>query len=80
MIDILGYGLKYWFGTADAKDVKCLAEVCDELHAFETRMIHATEHQLTYIRTLNEMTKQNVMVTVELARTLRDSVRNFHCN
>jgi hypothetical protein len=50
MIDILGYGLKYLFGTADARDVERLTEVCDELHAFETKMVHATEHQLTYIR------------------------------
>ena len=40
-------------------------------------MIHATKHQLTYIRTLDEMTKQNMMDTVKLARALRDSVRNF---
>jgi hypothetical protein len=44
LIDILGYGLKYLFGTADARDVKRLVKVCDELHAFETKIVHATEH------------------------------------
>ena len=55
MVDILGCGLKYLFETADARDVKRLAKVCEELHAFETRMTHATEHQLTYIRKLDEI-------------------------
>jgi hypothetical protein len=32
LIDVLGYGFKYLFGTADAKDVKRLTKVCDELH------------------------------------------------
>jgi hypothetical protein len=75
--DVLGYGLKYLFGTADSRDVKRLVKVCDELHAFETRMVHATEYQVTYIRTLDEMRKQNMMDTVELARTLRESIYNF---
>jgi hypothetical protein len=77
LVDILGYGLKYLFGTADARDVRRLVKLCDELHAFETRMVHATDHQLTYIRTLDEMTKQNMMDTVELARTLRETIHNF---
>jgi hypothetical protein len=40
LIDVLGYGFKYLFGTADAKDVKRLTRVCDDLHAFESKMIH----------------------------------------
>jgi type II secretory pathway component PulM len=40
-------------------------------------MIHAAEQQLTYIRTLDEMTKQNVRNTVELTRALRGSIRNI---
>ena len=39
--------------------------------------MHAVDHQLTYIRALDEMNRQNVKDTVELAKTLRDSVRNF---
>jgi type II secretory pathway component PulM len=39
-------------------------------------MIHAAEQQLTYIRTLDEATKQNVKNTVDLTRALRDSIRN----
>jgi hypothetical protein len=77
MNDILGYGLKYLFGTADARDVKRLAKVCKDLHTFEAKMIHVTEHQLTYIRTLDEMSRQKMADTVELAIALRDSVRNF---
>jgi hypothetical protein len=52
LIDIFGYGLKYLFETADAKDVKPLTRVCDNLHAFKSKIIHAVEQQLTYIRTL----------------------------
>ena len=51
LIDVLGYGMKYLFGTADARDVKRLTEVCDGLHEFKAKMVHATEQQLTYIRT-----------------------------
>jgi len=40
-------------------------------------MVHAADHQLTYIRTSDEMTKQNLKGAVDLARTLRDSIRNF---
>jgi septal ring factor EnvC (AmiA/AmiB activator) len=77
LIDILWYGMKYLFGTADANDVNRLAKVCDELHAFESRVMHAVNHQLTYIRKLDEMNRQNMKDTVELARTLRDSFRNL---
>jgi hypothetical protein len=77
VMNVLGYGMKYLFGTADARVVKRLSGVCDELHAFEAKMAHVTEQQLTYIRTLDEMTKQNVRDTVDLARTLRVSIRNF---
>ena len=76
LINIFGYGLKYLFGTADAKDVKRLTRVCDDLHVFKVKMMHAAEQQLTYIRTLDEMTKQNVKNTIELAEALRDSIRN----
>ena len=77
LINILGYGMKYLFGTADAKDVKRLAKVYDELHSFESRMTHAVEHQLTYIRTVEEMNRQNMKDTVQLAKTLPDSFRNI---
>jgi hypothetical protein len=77
LINILGYGLKYLFGTADAKDVKRLTKVCDELHAFKLKMMHAAEQQLTYTRTLDEMTKQNVKNTNELTRALCESIRNI---
>jgi hypothetical protein len=77
LIDVLGYGLEYLFGTADDKDVKRLTRVCDDLHAFKTKVIHAAEQQFTYIRTLDEMTKQNVRNTFELTRALRDSIKNI---
>ena len=64
LFNVLGYGLKYLFGTADAKDVRRLATICDELHAFEAKMVHVSEHQLTYVRALDEMIKQNMMDTV----------------
>lgn len=63
LIDILGYGMKYLFGTADTRDVKRLAAVCDELYALETKMVHSADHQLTYLRTLDEGTKQTVKDT-----------------
>jgi hypothetical protein len=31
LINLFGYGLKYLFGTADAKDVRRLNDVCDNL-------------------------------------------------
>jgi hypothetical protein len=77
LLNILGYGLKYLFGTADAKDVKRLMKICDDFHIFKVNMMHATEQQMTYIRALDRMTKQNVMDTIELAKALRDSVGNF---
>ena len=43
LINVLGYGLKHLFGTADATDVKRLTKVCDDLHAFELQMVHAAE-------------------------------------
>jgi hypothetical protein len=50
LIDILGYGLKYLFGTADARDIKHLTTVCEDLQVFKSRITHAAEQQLTYIR------------------------------
>jgi hypothetical protein len=35
LVDILGYGMKYLFGTADEPDVKRFEAVCHELHAFK---------------------------------------------
>jgi hypothetical protein len=51
--------------------------LCDKFHEFESKMLHAAEHQLTYIRTLDEATRQNRKDIVNLARTLRDSIRNY---
>jgi hypothetical protein len=75
LVNVVGYGLKYLFSTTDAKDVKRLVKACDELHVFET-MTYASEHQLTYIRTLDEMTRQNAKDIVEVARAVRDSIRD----
>jgi hypothetical protein len=69
--------MKYLFGTADARDVKRLSDVCDTLQAFQTQMTHAVDHQLTYIQTLDEVTKQNAMDISDLTETLRNSIRNF---
>jgi len=77
LIDLFGYGTKYLFGTADARDVKRLSDVCDALHAFKTQMTHAVDHQLTYIQTLDVVTKQNAKDIADLTETLRDSIRNF---
>jgi hypothetical protein len=77
LIDVLGYGMKYLFGTADAREVKRLTAVCDELHAFESRMMHAADHQLTYIRSLDGVSRQNAKDIADLARTLRDSIRGL---
>ena len=53
LIDILGYGMKYLFGTADVHDVKRISDVCDGLQNFKEKMMHAVDHQLTYIRVLD---------------------------
>ena len=57
--------------------MKRLTAVCDEFHTFESQMVHAADHQLTYIPTLDEMTNQNAKDIVDLARKLRDSIRKF---
>jgi type II secretory pathway component PulM len=57
--------------------VKRLTAVCDELHAFEGQMVHAADQQLTYLRTLYKVSKQNTKDTVDLATVLSDSIRNF---
>ena len=77
LIDLLGYGMKYLFGTADARDVKRLSSVCDELHAFKLKMTRAVDHQLTYIQTLDETIKQSTVDIAELAQTSRDPIRNL---
>jgi hypothetical protein len=35
LINVLGYGMKYLFGTADARDVTRLTTVYDKLHDFK---------------------------------------------
>jgi septal ring factor EnvC (AmiA/AmiB activator) len=77
LIDVLWYGLKYLFGTADARDVKRLTAICDELHMFETRITHAVDNQLTYIRALDETTRQNAEDIAKLAKTLRSSMEGL---
>jgi hypothetical protein len=79
LIDVLGCKMKYLFGAADERDVKRLMAVCDELHAFESKMVHAADHQLTYsyISKLDAMTRQNAKDIVDLARRLSDSISKF---
>ena len=36
LINVFGYELKYLFGTPDAKDIKRLAKVYDDLHEFKS--------------------------------------------
>jgi hypothetical protein len=77
LIDILGYGMKYLFGTADAHDVKRISDVCAGLQKFKDKMMHAVDHQLTYIRVLHESTRRNAMDINVLTETLRDSPYNY---
>jgi hypothetical protein len=77
LVNVLGYGLKYLFGTADAKDVKRLADICDELHVLKMQMVEAANQQLTYLRNLDETTRQNTKDTIELAQVLRDSIKEI---
>jgi hypothetical protein len=77
LINIFGYGLKYLFKTRDAKDVKRLNAVCDNLQSFQKKVIHATEQQMTYVHKLDVATKANAKSTLDLARALRDSIQNI---
>jgi hypothetical protein len=77
LTNLFGYGLVYLFGTAAARDVRRLNDVCDTLHTFQTELVHVTEQQLTYLRTLDEATKANAKATLELAKMLRDSIQKF---
>jgi hypothetical protein len=36
-VSVLGYGLKYIFGTADARDVQRMTAVCNELHSLNPK-------------------------------------------
>jgi hypothetical protein len=65
LINVFGYGLKYLFGTADAKDVRRLNAVCDNLQSFQQKVIHTTEQQMTYLHTLDETTKANAKATLD---------------
>jgi hypothetical protein len=77
LLNLIGYGLKYLFGTADAHDVERLSAICDDLSKFKEKMMHAVEHQMTYIRVLDETIKQNTIDIIELAEVLRDSIYNL---
>jgi hypothetical protein len=77
LLNVFGYGLKYLFVTADAKDVKRLNDVCDNLQSFQKTVIHTTEQQLTYLHTLDEATRANAKATLDLGRALRDSIQNI---
>jgi hypothetical protein len=70
LLNVFGYGLKYLFGTADAKDVKRLNAVCDNLQSFQKAVIHTTEQQLTYLHTLDETVKANAKATLDLGKAL----------
>jgi NADH dehydrogenase/NADH:ubiquinone oxidoreductase subunit G len=77
LVNVLGYRLKYLFGTADAKDDKGLMDACDELHVFNMQMVYAADQQLTYLRSLVETTQQSTKDTIELAQVLRDVIKEF---
>jgi hypothetical protein len=77
LANIFGHGLKYLFGTADARDVKPLNAVCDNLQSFQKKVIHTTEQQMTYLHTLDEATKANAKATLDLAKALRNSIQNI---
>jgi hypothetical protein len=74
LINLFGYGLKYLFGTADARDVKRLNEVCDHLQSFQAKVVHATEQQMSYLHTLDDAITANAKATLDLGRALRDSI------
>jgi hypothetical protein len=46
--------------------------VCNELHKFESKMVHVLEQQLTYLRTLDEAVEQNTKDVVALAKVLHN--------
>jgi hypothetical protein len=39
LINAMGYGLKYLFGTADARDVQRLSGICDKFQLMEAKMM-----------------------------------------
>jgi hypothetical protein len=59
-----------------------LTAVNNKLRTFEFKVMHAANYQLTYIRTLDEDTGQNVKDIANLTGTLHDSIRNssLHLN
>jgi hypothetical protein len=48
LLNVFGYGLKYLFGTADAKDVRRLNDVCDNLQSFQKTVIHTLYHNSAF--------------------------------
>jgi hypothetical protein len=73
LINLFGYGLKYLFGTADARDVRRSNEVCDRLQSFQTKVVHATEQQMTYLHTLDNAITANARATLGC----RQSIKRF---
>ena len=57
--------------------MKRLSAICDELHKYNVKMMHAVDHQMTNIRVLDETIKQNAMDITELTELLRDSISNL---
>jgi hypothetical protein len=76
LINIFGYGLKYLFGTADARDVKRLNNICDNLQSFQKNVIHTTGQRTTYFHALDVAIKANAKATLDLARAIKNSIQN----
>lgn len=77
LIDVVGYTLKYLFGTMDSRDLHNINHVIDQLQGFQQKILHVEEHQLTWIKTLDQETHLNAQNTIKLAEVLRDSISNF---
>jgi hypothetical protein len=72
--NLFGCGLKYLFETEDARDVRLSNEACDQSQSFQTKVVHATEQQMTYSHTLDDAIIVDAKTTSDVGRALRDSI------
>ena len=70
LVNIIGYVMKYLFGTIDHHDMENMNRFIDSMKVFATQVTHTTEQQLTYIQRLNDKVIGNTRNIVSMAKTL----------
>ena len=75
LINIIGYVMKYLFGTMDHHDMETMNRFIDTMKVFATQVTHTTDQQLTYIQRLNDKVIGNTRNIVSMAKTLERYIK-----